>query len=244
MLPRALALALALGLHLCQPTVPQSAPTMQPIPPSGSTRRPRVDPRDPWHGAVLHDHYLRQQAEAAETAARYKAALRQNSRGAREAARLAAVRAKKERPVSVVATLAEESLLAAWALALPDEGEEAVLALSAVRVGAQSARTDQHALPSDVRWLVATGLGAEHTYTIEVNGEEILTQQSNDTLAAGVALSSVAHDEPSKISKSGSEWAEGKVGDQTYYYRIAEPEKIFWGKPDDVTLAGLGKEEL
>jgi len=230
---------LGLVLLLCQPTVlAQPAPAMQPMHASGSMR----------YNAVAHERYLQQQAKEAEAAARYQAALRKNSRGAREAARLAALRAKQARPVSVIATLVEGSMLAAWALASPQEGNEAVLALTVVRLGLEGsggATQPENALPSDVKWLVATGLRAEHTYTVEVNGEEVLTQQSNDTLAAGVApAAGEKRTEHSRDFAIMSEWAEGKVGDQVYYYRSAEPEKIFWELPDNALPSRFEKDEL
>ena len=235
----ALILTLVLRLWSQATVLAQPAPAMQPIHASGSTR----------YNAVTHEQYLQQQAKEAETAARYQAALRKNSRGAREAARLAALRAKQARPVSVIATLVEGSLLAAWALASPQEGNEAVLALTAVRIGRvegdSGARQHENALPADVKWLVATGLRAEHTYTVEVNGEEVLTQQSNDTLAAGVALP--AGDKHVGGNKNGadmSEWAEGKVGAQVYYYRSAEPEKIFWELPEIALSSRFETDEL
>jgi hypothetical protein len=138
-------------------------------------------------------------------------------------------------------------MLAAWALASPQEGREAVLALSAVRVGVDmtgvGARRHGNALPSDVTSLVATGLGGEHTYTIEVNGEEVLTEQSNSSLAAGLTLSARA--KPNENRKAmRSDWAEGKIGDQAYYYRSAEPDQIFWEVPDIALPSRLENDEL
>ena len=238
--PHALVLALlVLALLFCQPAVPQPAPVMQPVLANAKNLR--------YPNMQAHRQYLQHQAKEAETAARYQVALKKNSRAAREAARLAALRAKHARPVSVIATLTEGSMLAAWALASPQEGKEAVLALSAVRVDVNMFGDDasQHvnALPSDITWLVATGLGGEHTYTIEVNGKEVLTQQSNNTLAAGLALSAEANlNENSKATRN--DWAEGKIGDQTYYYRSAEPKQIFWEVPDIALPSGIGNDEL
>eukprot|EP01043_Picozoa_sp_COSAG02_P042627 COSAG02_NODE_3638_length_6442_cov_6.391297_3_plen_251_part_00 len=230
---------LVLALLFCQPAVPQPAPVMQRVLANAENLR--------HNDMQVRTQYLQQQAKEAQTAARYQAALKKNSRGAREAARLATLRAKHARPVSVIATLTEGSMLAAWALASPQEGKEAVLALSAVRVDVEMSHDDarQHvnALPSDITWLVATGLGAEHTYTIEVNGKEVLTQQSNSTLAAGLALSGEANrNENSKATQN--DWAEGKIGDQTYYYRSAEPHQIFWEVPDIALPSAIGNDEL
>jgi hypothetical protein len=239
LLPLPLPLLLLL-LLLAPPTAPQPAPAMQRILP-GTPARGRTLAQQASSEALVgeqHKEYLRRQAAEAQTAARYQAALRRNSRGGREAARLAALRALEERPVSVVATLTDGSLLASWALAAGADGEEVVLALSAIRTGAGSAGAgqQQYALPSDVLWLVVTGLRTEHTYTVEINGEEVLTELSSQTLAEGLALR--------HVSGNGSEWLEGTVGKETYYYRSSEPGKIFWELPDDDDDGVRARDEL
>ena len=235
-------LLLLLLLLLAQPTAPQPAPAMQRIlpgtPERGRTLAHQASSESEALVGEQHKEYLRRQAAEAQTAARYQAALRRNSRSGREAARLAALRALEERPVSVVATLTDGSLLASWALAAGADGEEVVLALSAIRTGAGSAGAgqQQYALPSDVLWLVVTGLRTEHTYTVEINGEEVLTELSSQTLAEGLALR--------HVSGNGSEWLEGTVGKETYYYRSSEPGNIFWELPDDDDDGVRARDEL
>ena len=41
-----------------------------------------------------------------------------------------------------------------------------------------------------------------------------------------------------------SEWAHGKIGDQTYYYRSSVPEKIFWEIPDGGESRKPDRDEL
>lgn len=219
---------LGLVLALLQGAVPQKAPVMQP-PPGSEHWRMQLEK---LNGRTAdHESLLRNEQEKAEAAARYQAALHRNSRGGKAAAALAAKQAKEARPVSVVATLMDGCMLASWHLASTDrDSQESLLALSVVRMGisgSSGAGQQQYALPSDVLRLVVTSLRPEHTYTIEVNGEEVACQQQAAALKEGLAIGP-AHFEHVKHNS----WAVGTVGAETYYFRRAEPEKIFWKLPE------------